>query len=160
VTKVLQLTGSQLRYLLLVATVLLLIGFVTPMLTLTKFMMFSNSLSILSGIWQLLQEGKWLLFIIISLFSIILPITKIILLFNLLHPQTKHPVQRQKLLHLMHDYGRWAMLDVMVVAILIVTVKLGAIVSIQIHHGLYIFALAVLLIMFITQQVVALNQQE
>lgn len=54
----------------------------------------------------------------------------------------------------MHDYGRWAMLDVMVVAILIVTVKLGALASIQIHYGLYIFGFAVLLIMFITQQVV------
>jgi len=160
VTKKWSLTESQLRWLLLVATALLLIGFVTPMLTLTKFVMFSNSLSILSGVWQLLQEGKLILFIIISLFSIVLPVTKIILLFSLLHPQTKHPIQQKKLLHLMHDYGRWAMLDVMVVAILIVTVKLGAIASIQIHNGLYIFALAVILIMFITQQVVTLNQQE
>jgi paraquat-inducible protein A len=54
----------------------------------------------------------------------------------------------------MHEYGRWAMLDVMVVAVLIVTVKLGALASIEIHNGLYIFGLAVVLIMFITQQVV------
>ena len=60
----------------------------------------------------------------------------------------------------MHDYGRWAMLDVMVVAILIVTVKLGAIASIQIHVGLYIFGVAVLLIMFITHQVVSLHTNE
>ena len=60
----------------------------------------------------------------------------------------------------MHDYGRWAMLDVMVVAILIVTVKLGAIASIQIHAGLYIFGTAVLLIMLITQQVVSMNPHE
>jgi len=48
------------------------------------------------------------------------------------------------------------MLDVMVVAVLIVTVKLGALASIEIHPGLYIFGLAVLLIMYITQQVVSL----
>jgi paraquat-inducible protein A len=42
----------------------------------------------------------------------------------------------------------------MVVAVLIMTVKLGAVASIQIHAGLYIFAIAVLLIMFLTQQVV------
>jgi paraquat-inducible protein A len=54
----------------------------------------------------------------------------------------------------MHEYGRWAMLDVMVVAVLIMTVKLGAVASIHIHSGLYIFAAAVLLIMFLTQQVV------
>ena len=81
---------------------------------------------------------------------------KIILLFNLLHPNTTEPARRKKLLHLMHEYGRWAMLDVMVVAVLIVTVKLGALASIEIHPGLYIFGLAVLLIMYITQQVVSL----
>ncbi|MBL6999233.1 MAG: paraquat-inducible protein A, partial [Gammaproteobacteria bacterium] len=48
------------------------------------------------------------------------------------------------------------MLDVMVVAILIVTVKLGTIASVEIHYGLYLFAAAVLLIMFITQRVVTL----
>lgn len=60
----------------------------------------------------------------------------------------------------MHDYGRWAMLDVMVVAILIVTVKLGAIASIQVHSGLYVFGLAVLLIMFITHQVVNMQNTQ
>ena len=60
----------------------------------------------------------------------------------------------------MHEYGRWAMLDVMVVAVLIVTVKLGALASIEIHPGLYIFGTAVLLIMFATQQVVSLLATE
>jgi paraquat-inducible protein A len=59
----------------------------------------------------------------------------------------------------MHDYGRWAMLDVMVVAMLIVMVKLGAIVSITIHSGLYVFGSAVLLIMYITHHVVRLHDE-
>jgi len=154
-----QLQAQHLRWSLLLATLLLIVGLFSPLLTLTKFMLINNSLSIIAGVGQLWQEGKYILFIIISLFSIILPIAKVILLFNLLHPQTISPNKRKKLLHLMHDYGRWAMLDVMVVAILIVTVKLGAIAGIQIHTGLYIFALAVLLIMLITQQVVSLMQK-
>lgn len=90
----------------------------------------------------------------IGCFSVILPLAKILVLFNLLSPTTHHPEYRKKLLHLMHDYGRWAMLDVMVVALLIMSVKLGAIASIQVHSGLYIFAAAVILIMLITHQVV------
>ena len=109
------------------------------MLTLTKMVFISNSFSIVSGIWQLLQDGHFLLFVLVASFSIILPVAKIILLFNLLHPNTTEPARRKKLLHLMHEYGRWAMLDVMVVAVLIVTVKLGALASIEIHPGLYIF---------------------
>ncbi len=153
-----QLNAQQLRYLLVFSSVLLLIGFIAPMLTISKFIIVKHSLSIIAGVWQLLIEGQIILFIIIALFSIIMPVAKIILLFNLLHPTTRHPNRRNKMLHLMHDYGRWAMLDVMVVAILIVSVKLGAIASIQVHAGLYIFGAAVLLIMFITQQVVSLSE--
>lgn len=151
--------AKQLRWLLVITSFLLMVGFVTPMLTISKFWVIHNSVSIVTGIRQLLQDGHIFLFIIITGFSIILPIAKIVLLFNLLHPNTTHPNRRKKLLHLMHDYGRWAMLDVMVVAILIVTVKLGAIASIQVHAGLYVFGVAVLLIMFITHQVIDLNNE-
>ena len=65
----------------------------------------------------------------------------------------------KRYLHLMHEYGRWAMLDVMVVAVLIVTVKLGAIASVQVHYGLFVFGTAVVLIMLITKQVVHLTNQ-
>ena len=154
------LTADALRWLLLVTSLLLIAGFFIPMLTLSKMVFISHSFSIMSGVWQLLQDGHVLLFLLVASFSIVLPIAKIILLFNLLHPNTTEPNRRKKLLHLMHEYGRWAMLDVMVVAILIVTVKLGALASIQIHPGLYVFGGAVLLIMFITQQVVCLLETQ
>lgn len=143
-----------LRWLLLITTTLLIAGFVTPMLTITKLVFFDHSFSVMSGIAQLWRDQQYFLFLVIGCFSVILPIAKILVLFNLLSPTSHHPEHRKKLLHLMHDYGRWAMLDVMVVALLIMSVKLGAIASIQIHAGLYIFAAAVILIMLITQQVV------
>ena len=148
-----------LRWLLVVTSLLLAAGFVMPMMTITQFILFDNSFSVISGIWKLLHDGQLFLFILIAFFSIIIPVAKIALLFNLLHPNTTHPKRRKKLLHMMHDYGRWAMLDVMVVAMLIVTVKLGVIATIQIHAGLYVFGIAVLLIMFITQRVVHLTEQ-
>jgi len=153
-------TPAQLRWLLVITSLLLIAGFAMPMMTITKFMMVSNSFSIVSGIWQLLQDGQFFIFLIVACFSIVMPLAKIALLFNLLHPDTTHPNRRKKLLQLMHDYGRWAMLDVMIVAILIVTVKLGAIASIEVHSGLYVFGLAVLLIMFITHQVVKIQSQQ
>ncbi len=146
---------QPLRWLLLFTSILLIAGFFTPMLTLTKLMVVSHSFSIMTGIEQLWLEGHIVLFFVVACFSVLLPLAKIILLFNLLHPNTNNPQHRKKLLHLMHEYGRWAMLDVMVVAVLIVTVKLGALASIEIHPGLYLFGAAVLLIMIITHQVVA-----
>jgi len=157
VTNYLTITSARhLRWLLALTSLLLATGFITPMLTITKFVVVSHSFSILSGVWQLLLDGQFFLFIIIACFSVLLPIAKIMLLFNLLHSSSSHPRRRKKLLQLMHDYGRWAMLDVMVVAILIVTVKLGVIASIEVHAGLYIFGIAVLLIMFITHRSIQL----
>jgi len=147
-------TPVYLRWLLLSTTGLLLTGFVTPMLTITKLVFFDHSFSILSGIGQLWRDQHYFLFVVIAAFSVLLPLAKVVVLFKLLSPNSHQPEHRQKLLHLMHDYGRWAMLDVMVVALLIMSVKLGAIASIQVHLGLYIFAAAVILIMLITQQVV------
>lgn len=145
--------ANVLRWILIVATLLFIVGIFLPMITLSKFIVIRNSFSVMSGVWELLRNGQFLLFILVAGFSIVLPMLKIHILFRLLSRQTlSHKVQRY--LHLMHEYGRWSMLDVMVVAVLIVTVKLGAIASIQVHYGLYVFAAAVLLIMLVTNRIV------
>lgn len=149
----------RLRYLLYFATLLLIVGISSPLMTLSKFVLLSQSFSVLSGSFELLQGGHFFLFIIIAGFSIVLPAMKLLVLRRLLSPQKSNSVELKRILHLMHDYGRWAMLDVMVVAVLVVTVKLGAIASIEIHYGLYIFGAATLLIMLITQAVVGIYEQ-
>ena len=143
--------------LLILSTGLLLAGLVLPMMTVTKLIMFSNSFSVVSAVLELIEEGHILLFIIVAGFSIIIPLLKVIILFKLVLSRENNSKTVNKLLHLMHEYGRWAMLDVMVVAILIVSVKLGAIASIEIHSGLFVFGLSVLMIMFITHRIVRLT---
>lgn len=149
------------RWLLLLvvlASGLLLAGLILPMMTITELLLFSNSFSVLAGVAELWQNGHYLLFVIVSLFSIVMPILKIALLLQLILAPGQESVRKNQLLHLMHEYGRWAMLDVMVVAVLIVTVKLGAIARVEVHSGLYVFGLAVVLIMFITRRVVRLTR--
>ena len=145
------------RWLLLTAMVCLIIGLVTPMITMTKFYIIDNSFSVLSGVYELYLNQQYLLLVIITAFSIILPILKIYVLFRLVGKHSSEPTTLQRYMHLMHEYGRWAMLDVLVVAVLIVTVKLGAVASIEVHYGLYVFGIAVLLLMFITRWVVKLT---
>ncbi len=150
----------QLRGLLVISTGLLLAGLFLPMLTISQFIFIRNEFSVLSGISELWKAGQYILFVVIGCFSVMLPLMKIALLFKLLQSDDKpHPI-KLKLLRLMHDYGRWAMLDVMVVAMLIVSVKMGAIASIQIHPGLYVFGAAVLLIMLTTQLTVRLLESQ
>lgn len=150
----------QLRWLLVISSGLLIAGLFLPMLTISQFVFIQNEFSVVSGITELWKAGQYILFVVIGCFSVIIPLTKIALLFKLLQSDNKpHPI-KMKLLRLMHDYGRWAMLDVMVVAMLIVTVKMGAIASIQIHPGLYVFGTAVLLIMLTTQSTVRLLESQ
>jgi len=93
-----------------------------------------------------------LLGLIIGTFSLLIPAIKLAFLGWIL--VTNHQSQTQRrIVELMHALGRWSMLDVMVVAVLLVTVKLGAIASVSVHVGLYSFGGAVLLIMLITQRV-------
>lgn len=143
--------------LLVLSTGLFLAGLVLPMLTITKLLVFDHSLSVLGGVYELWRNGHIFLFGVVAGFSIVLPILKIAVLFLVVLQRSPHSPAVDRLLHLMHEYGRWAMLDVMVVAVLIMTVKLGAIASIQVHSGLFVFGLSVLLIMLITRRVVQLT---
>ncbi len=141
--------------LLVAALILLIAGMVLPMLTLTKFVFLKNSVSLVSGLHALWLEGKWLIAGVILLFSVVVPVAKLVVLFRLvLRPDST--LESERWLGWMHDLGRWGMLDVFVAAVLIVSVKLGSVASVQIHIGLYLFGTAVLLMMGLTHWVVRL----
>jgi paraquat-inducible protein A len=146
--------ARRLMLLLLVSSGLLIAGLWLPMLTLTKFLLVANSFSVISGVVELYQRQQWFLFLAVGLFSVLLPLFKLVFLFLLLRSRQLGSARFQRWLKWMHDFGRWAMLDVMVVAVMIVTVKLGVVAQVEIHSGLYLFGGAVLLIMYITHRVV------
>jgi paraquat-inducible protein A len=141
--------ARRIRWLLLVACILFVAGVIAPMMTISKFILVTNTFSVLSGVTELLRSGNYFLFLVVAAFSILLPLLKLGVLYRI--------VARHRHAGEQHHYGRWAMLDVMVVAVLIVTVKLGAIASIEVHYGLYVFGAAVLMIMLITGLVVRLT---
>lgn len=124
------------------------------MLTMTQLLFIENQFSVISGIATLWQQQHYGLFVIVGLFSLVVPMFKLLLLLVMIRPSTGARSAKKRLLKLMHDFGRWAMLDVMVVAMLIVSVKLGPLASITVHTGLYIFATAILLSMWLTHLVV------
>jgi paraquat-inducible protein A len=142
-----------------VAACLLLTGLLAPIITLTKFMLIENTFSVLSGVIELLKEGKIFLFLLIAGFSIVLPVLKLWILYRLVSKSAAMEKSVRKLLHWMHLYGKWSMLDVFVVAILVVAVKLGAIADVEMRFGLYAFAASVLLTMYITSSIVGLTNQ-
>ena len=151
-----QLPGEarRLQVLIALAAVLLGLGLVAPVITLERFVFVENTFSVLSGIAQLFDQGQYFLFLLISAFSVGLPIAKLALLYRIV--STRYRERERRYLHWLHAYGRWSMLDVFVVAVLVVAVKLGAIAQVHMRYGLYAFALSVLLTMVITARVATL----
>jgi paraquat-inducible protein A len=137
------------------ALALLAAGLLLPIITLEKFLLVRNEVSIIEGTWRLLAQGHLLLFVIIATFSILLPLVKLVLILGVL-TRRRHGALLRGTLELVHRFGRWSMLDVFVVALLVVSVKLGAIAEVTTHYGLYAFAAAVLLTMVVTAGVVRL----
>ena len=149
--------AGLLRIYILTASFLLFVGLVTPIIALNKFVLIQNTFSVLSGLIELLREGQIFLFLVITGFSVVLPILKLEVLYRLV---SKSEVAKEKIikqLHWMHLYGKWSMLDVFVVAVLVAAVKLGAIANVEMRFGLYAFAASVLLTMFITSRIVGLS---
>ena len=138
---------------------LLIIGLVAPIITMKKFVLVENTFSVFSGVIELLREGQFFLFFVITGFSILLPLLKIGVLYQLLSMKEGDSVHLDRYLHWMHLYGKWSMLDVFVVAVLVVAVKLGAIASVEMRYGLYAFTTAVILTMFVTARVVSLSEK-
>lgn len=146
--------------LLLVSSVLLGIGIFAPMMTLSKFVWIEQQFSLFAGTMQLFTDGQYLLFVILLAFSILLPIAKLILLFRFWHAESTSTQQLERFMNWISHYGKWSMLDVFVVALLVVIVKLGVLASVEVHFGIYMYAGAGLLIMLVTAIIDSVAEKE
>ena len=106
--------------------------------------------TIISGVIQFWQDGDYPVAIIIFTASVLIPILKVIALVWLCiaaRRGTTHPVGTTRLYRVTEFIGRWSMVDVFVVAILVGVVQLGAVMSIRPGAGVLAFAGVVILTM-------------
>lgn len=142
---------------ILLSTGLLLTALSLPLLYSQK-VFWKNTYSVWTGVVALWQQNELALAAILFFFSIVFPIVKLIGLATLwfLRLPEEH---RTVLLHWLGVLGKWSMLDVFVVAILIVLVKLGPFVKIEPRVGVYVFAAAIAASMLTTMYVERLAKQ-
>jgi len=91
--------------------------------------------TILSGILELIAAEMWPIALVIFIASILVPILKICVLCYLLISVQRHSRHRlrdrTRLYRITEAIGRWSMVDIYVVAILVALVKLGNIADIE-----------------------------
>lgn len=130
--------------LLSVAFALFCTGIFFPFFHVKKLWLFNDAVSVFGGIITLFREGEYFLFAILSLFTLVFPCAKLGLL-TITWIEREHDLTRLRTLHRwVATLGKWSMLDVFVVAILIVAMKSASVAEIHIGFGLYLFTFSVI----------------
>ncbi len=126
----------------LAAFVLFWPAILCPILEIEKLGVRQQS-SILTGTLDLLKHGNWFVGTVVLLFSVIFPLTKIVLLLELSLLEFLQRRQKAITLRIMEHLGKWSMMDVMLLAFLVMLVKLGNLVHFQFGPAVIAFILCV-----------------
>lgn len=130
---------------LAVSALLLIGGLSLPLMHVHQRLLWKswqNSYSVWTGVLALWHQQEYLLAAVIFFFSMAFPFAKLLAL-GLLWYRRLGQQQRDRVLHWLGILGKWSMLDVFAVAILIVLVKLGPLANVQPRSGVYVFAAAI-----------------
>jgi paraquat-inducible protein A len=141
--------------LILISLGTFLVALSLPLMTIEKKILWkhwSNDYSVITGVKGLFNDKEYVLALILFFFSIVFPVVKFVAL-SIIWAVRLPEAKRQKLLHWLGILGKWSMLDVLVVAILIVLVKLGPLAKVEPQKGVYVFAFAIVLSMITTMYI-------
>jgi paraquat-inducible protein A len=107
---------------------------------------------ILGGVKELIVGGMWPLALLVFFASIVVPVLKLLVLtFLLLSVQSGsrwRSWERTVLYRLTESVGRWSMIDIFVITILVAVVQLGALATIEAGAGAVAFGGVVVVTMF------------
>ena len=137
--------------LLIAAVILYIPANVLPMMK-TSSLFGSQSDTIMSGVVYFWTSGSWYLALIIFFASVMVPMLKMIAIALLLVSVQRRAgwqrEQRTRLYRLVEFIGRWSMLDIYVVAVIVALVQLKALATIHPGPGAAAFGAVVVLTMF------------
>jgi len=112
----------------------------------------TQSDTIMSGVIYFIKTGMWPIALVIFVASVFVPLLKLIILTFLLISVQRKSSWRQKdrtrLYRITEVVGRWSMVDIFVVTILVALVNLGALASIQVRPGAVFFCAVVVITLF------------
>jgi paraquat-inducible protein A len=121
----------------------------------TSTMIYDEDDTIMSGVVALWSGGSWPLALLVFFVSILVPTLKLLTLSLLLISTHRgwhwRLHERAALFRLIEFIGRWSMLDVFVVALLVALVQLHGVAAIHAGPGALAFASVVVLTMYATQ---------
>ena len=145
--------------LLLVSSIVLLgLGLFLPVITLTELAFWKHTFSVLTGIANLFSEKHYVLALVVFVFSIIFPITKLLSLCAIWFLEMT-PQKRELYIQKLGIMGKWSMLDVFVVAMTVVIAKISGMASARPEIGIYFFGASIVCSIVATTRIESLIKQ-
>jgi paraquat-inducible protein A len=148
----------------LAAYISLAVGVFAPVVQMSKklvvfkfsFELSKDTYSLIEAIIELFRNGNLVLSVIIFIFSILFPLSKIIAL-NYIWNREITPESRKTVLNIISAISKWSMLDVFVIASVIVIAKLSSVADAEARWGIYVFGIHVLISMLLSLKLTKIN---
>ena len=122
-----------------------------------------NDSTIWGGVQSLYQSGEWFVALVIFVASLVIPNLKILALIYLSSRFMRPHAVTQRDLYLFRAVevlGRWSMLDIFLVAILVAMLKFGHFGHVEIKSGAIYFLLVVLTTMTVSELLARIPKKE
>ena len=123
---------------------------VFPVMMVTSFGQVASD-TIFSGVIYFLTHGMWPLAVVVFVASIFVPVLKLasltFLLISVQRRSSWRPVERTRLYRVTEAIGRWSMVDIFAITILVALVRLGNLATIDAGPGAVFFGAVVVITM-------------
>lgn len=127
------------------ALIVLVVGMVTPFISMSKLGT-ERVFSLVGGILELFKTGNVFIGLVLLGFSVLFPIVKLVmLLVATSRLVAMSDAARRRMHHIAVFTGKYSLLDLLVVAVMIVLVKMGPMADVRARPGTVLFGIAVLL---------------
>ncbi|MDF1748599.1 MAG: paraquat-inducible protein A [Alphaproteobacteria bacterium] len=120
-------------------------GVTLPVLHVTELFMFQNDVSLVGIVQGLFEQGETAIGILVLVFTLILPPAKLVIGYGLWRFTEGSGIAARRGIAFLDAIGKWTMLDVLVLAVVVVTLKSSWVADVQTAPGLYFFAGSALL---------------
>jgi paraquat-inducible protein A len=111
--------------------------------------------TIMSGVISLAHQGSWPIALLVFFASIVVPLLKLValgeILFAIWRKSVRDPQQRSRLFRIVEFVGRWSMLDIFAMSLLVALVQIQSLATVEVRPGALAFGAVVVLTMLAAQ---------
>ena len=143
--------------LLMVALPLLVAGLTLPAISITRLFVFTDTYSISGAVFEFWARGNYLLFAIVFFFSLLFPTAKILIALWAWSTgeEDEESEKLRRICRLFAVVSKWSMLDVFIVALTVLAVEGSLLAAADVHLGIVLFAVSVILSTLAVQRLAA-----